>query len=484
MEYGLTDKGFVVKPFQVILEEEREAWKKAFGYDIDTSGESPEGAYIGNQTIKLTQLWEMFGGLWAAGDADSASGVYLDRLASFVNVLRLPAEATRVYAALWGDEGTPVLAGHQAKLDTGELFALQSSVVLGRESLLGFVFKIAEIAEGAYSFQINGQTIYCIAAEGDTQEDVQGALFDQIEAVYPGEYTAVNNGTDGMEIHSVVGIVPFALFCNDPKIEIATLGALGIYRAEEPGPTFAAIRTLNTIVSNVNGLDHIINYATGITGRTVESDAELRIEKNNRQKQASGNEIAIENEIKKLSGVLFAKVYSNRQAIEVNGRPPKCFEAIVVGGVDQEIAETIFLKGPAGIEAFGSTLITVKDAEGFPWEIGFSRPENRFIWLRIEYSKNAEETFPLAGEEMIKDNIDAWGAEHQDVGTDFVFQKLLRPVYDVVGIAFANIAAAETNDLTPPNDEDYVAANIAITERQIALIDKTRITVTQLAEEV
>jgi uncharacterized phage protein gp47/JayE len=237
---------------------------------------------------------------------------------------------------------------------------------------------------------------------------------------------------------------------------------------------------LNKIVSNVDGLDHIINYATGITGKNIENDTELRIEKNNRQKQASGNEIAIENEIKKVPGVQYARLYSNRDIEVVDGRPAKSYEAIVVGGLDQEIAEVIFMKGPAGIQAFGNTVKTVFDDEGFPWEIGFSRPENSFVWIKIAYSKNPEEAFPVNGVEMMKENIDAWGAKNQGVGIDFVFQKLNRPIYDVAGVGYAYIKVAATADLTPPEDAEYLAENIVINERQIALIDKSRVSIEEL----
>jgi uncharacterized phage protein gp47/JayE len=468
MEYGITDKGFAAKPFQVILEEEREAWKAAFGYDIDTSSESPEGAYIGNQAIKITQLWEMLEGLYAAGDPDTASGVYLDRLVSLVNVQRDPAEATRVYAALWGNEGTEAPKGHLAKLDSGELFALREKVTLNREKLLGFSFKIASLAASMYTFNLDGEPVSYTAGWEDTEEDIQAGLFGRIEAVFPGIYTAVNSGSGGMAIHSVIGIVPFALFCNDLKIEINSLGAEGVYMAVTPGPVFAAIGALNKIVSNVDGLDRIINYAAGITGKDTESDTELRMEKNNRQKQASGNETAIENEIKKIPGVQYARVYSNRDIDTVNGRPPKSYEAIVAGGLDREIAAVIFEKGPAGIEAFGNTVVAVPDAMGNPWAIGFSRPENRFIWIKIAYSKNHEEAFPLNGEELMKDNIDAWGAKNQGVGIDLVYQKLNLPVYAVPGVGFAGIRVAATDDLTPPADTAYKAQNIVLNERQVA----------------
>jgi uncharacterized phage protein gp47/JayE len=482
MEYGITESGFIAKPYSVILAEEREAWKAAFGYDIDTSADTPEGAYIGNQVMKLVQLWEKYEGLWAIGDSDTASGIYLDRLAAMVNVQRKSAVPTTVYVALWGDEGTPVLAGHLTKLTTREQFALQESITINRAKLLGFLFKISEVDTETYSFNLSGTLISYTATEDDTEETIQAGLFDQIEAVLPGEYVGVNSGADGMEIHSAVGIVPFSLSCDDPKIEISQLGALGIYKAVVPGSTFAAIGALDRIVSNVSGLDHVINYATGITGRAKESDTELRIEKNNRQRQASGNENAIENEIKKVAGVRYCRVYSNRTMTVKNDRPPKSFEAVIMGGIDQDIAEAIFAKAPAGIQAYGNTIIEVIDAEGFPWSIGFSRPENQYIWIKISYSKNPEESFPINGVELMKDNIDTWGADNQDVGIDFIFQKLTRPIYDVPGIGFADIKVAVTDDTTPPADNAYTATNITINERQIALVDKTRITVSELVE--
>ncbi|MDR1902868.1 MAG: hypothetical protein LBQ88_11375, partial [Treponema sp.] len=142
--------------------------------------------------------------------------------------------------------------------------------------------------------------------------------------------------------------------------------------------------------------------------------------------------------------------------------------------------QTIFEKGPAGVQAFGNTIVVVTDSEGFDHEIGFSRPEPKYIWLKIAYSKNAEEEFPANGVELIKDNIDNWGVTNQGVGIDFIYQKLNRPVYDVPGIGFADIKVAATNNLTPPAANDYVSQNIVINERQLALIDKTRIDIQEL----
>jgi len=480
MEYGLTEKGFIAKPWAVLLEEERQAWKAAFGYEIDTSPDTPEGAYIGVQVAKLTQLWEMMEGLFAVGDPDTASGVYLDRLVSLVNVERKPAESTRVYCALWGDPGTQINRGHLAKLNLSEdHFALQQDVTIGPNKLLGFHIAITEAEAGIYSLSIDGRIISYTAAPDEEKEEIQNGILEQIEAVFPGVFEMTNYGDDGLEVYSKAGIVPFAMFCDDQKIEIVSLGALGIYLANIAGALFVGIGALNKIVSNVSGLERIVNYATGITGREKESDAELRIAKNKRQKLASGNELAIQNEIEILPGVLYCKVYSNRSHYPNNGRPPNCYEAIVIGGLDQEIAETILDKGPGGIEPFGNTIVTVKDIEGNPWDIGFSRPENQYIWIKIELEKHPEEEFPVNGIELIKNNTVTWGNEELGVGSDFIYQRLNKPIYKVSGIRSADIKVTVTNDLTAPDESEYLAQNIDISERQIAIIDTTRIIITE-----
>jgi uncharacterized phage protein gp47/JayE len=481
MEHGLTGKGFAAKPLHVILDEERAAYRNAFGEDIDLSNDSVDGAYVGNQAIKLTQLWEQLEGLWAQGDIDSASGVYLDRLANFVNVQRQAALPTFVYAALWGEGGTPIHAGHLVRLETGQKFRLTRTVVIDAASLLGVTFRVKETVEGAvFSFQISGSVISYTAGSDDTEETIQAALAGLLD---PALYVIDSNGSSGVTVHSKEGIRPFSLAMADPKLEIILLGAFGIYQAETPGPLFVAIGTLNTIVTNVNGLNSVINYASGITGRNVESDTELRINLSGRQRQATANEIAIQNAVRMVRGVSFARVYSNRTMSYVNGRPPKSFEAVVVGGDELDIAETIFEIAPAGIEAFGNIIREIPDSEGFIWEIGFSRPTNKYIWIIIDYIKNHEEELPRDVIGTIQNNIVAWSLTAINVGVDLIFQRLFRPVvYDMPGIGYANIRLAATLDLTPPATSDYASENIVIGETEIAVIDTSRILVREMDE--
>jgi uncharacterized phage protein gp47/JayE len=482
MEYGVTGKGFVVKPFEVILQEEEEAFRTVFGNDIDLSDTSIEGVYIKNQALKRTQLWEQLGKLYATGDVDDSFGVYLDRLVNYVNVERLKANATQVYECLWAEEGTEIPAGHLLRLASGQTFKIAGAVTVSRSSLLGFILAVKDIVVGhSYQLQINTAIITYTAVDGDDEKQIQNGIAAAIETAFPGIFE-MRNADGGLSLHSKTGLEAFSMASSDLTVEFPLLGFYAVYTSTKTGPIIVSVGALNEIVSKVNGLDSAVNYASGITGRAVESDTELRMRLGTGQKQANANEIAIQNEILMVGGVEYARVYSNREAIEVDGRPPKSYEAVVVGGDEQEIAETIFTAGPAGIQAFGNIVKEVIDSEGFHWDIGFSRPVNKYIWIIVDYSRNTEEDLPMDVVSAIQDNIISWSQGALNVGIDLIYQKMFRPVYDVQGIGFASIKVAVTTDLNPPEPEDYRGVNVEINEVEIAVLEKNRITVQELEE--
>ena len=475
-QYGLTDAGFVIKPLSVILEEEKEAFRGVFGDDVDLSDESVAGAYVGNQAAKLAALWEQLEGLWNAGDKDSAKGIFLDRLAAFVNVEREAAKKTQVTACLWGDEGIYVPKGALAKLSTTEdLFTLTKAVDITKINILGIEITVSDEAD--LSITLGTAKFSVTFAEGDSKETLRDALSAQISENIGETLSVENVGDEGLLILAADGITAFSADVSG-ALEIKSIGSPAIFETKNAGRIYVPSGTLTAMVSNISGVSSITNYATGVTGRDAESDTELRVQLATRQKQATCTEPAIENAISKLTGVTYARVYSNRDIIEVNGRPPKSYEAVVVGGDSQTIAETIFANGPAGIQAYGNTVQTVKDSQGYDWEIGFSRPVNRNVWIKIVLTLYDEEEFPAGGVAAIKSNIVSWGAENLGVAVDLIFQRLAIPVYEVPGIAHAEIKVAATLDPdTPPDTGEYASANIAIDEVEIAVLDESRISV-------
>jgi hypothetical protein len=175
--------------------------------------------------------------------------------------------------------------------------------------------------------------------------------------------------------------------------------------------------------------------------------------------------------------VSYVKLYSNRSRETVEERPPNSFEVVVVGGDDTEICKTIFDTAPAGIQSFGNTSVIIYDEKDNPWDIRFSRPNNRYIWIKLGVIRYSEESFPVDGVEQIKSNIIRWSNENLLIGTDVLYQRFNMPIYQVAGVATADIKIAVTDDLTPPSQSAYSNANIAISNLEIALVDISRIEV-------
>lgn len=207
-QYGLTAVGFVIKPLSAIIEEEKQAFRAAFGDDVDLSGESVAGAYVGNQAAKLAALWELLEGLWNAGDKDSAGGVFLDRIAAFVNVEREPAKQTQITACLWGDEGTLVPKGTLAKLSTTEdVFSLAKVARITRNDLLGIKVKI--IDEADVSITLGTATVAVHFEVGSTKETLRDSLAEQITEIVGDTLTVEDMGEDGLRILSGDGVTAF-----------------------------------------------------------------------------------------------------------------------------------------------------------------------------------------------------------------------------------------------------------------------------------
>jgi hypothetical protein len=71
-------------------------------------------------------------------------------------------------------------------MSSGEQFALQGGVTIGRDRLLGFLFKIKELAAGTYTFSIDGRVISFTAAEDDAKETVQQGQHNQNRICFQG----------------------------------------------------------------------------------------------------------------------------------------------------------------------------------------------------------------------------------------------------------------------------------------------------------
>ena len=250
--------------------------------------------------------------------------------------------------------------------------------------------------------------------------------------------------------------------------------------AVETGPVLALAGTLTNIETPVSGWDGVHNPLDGEIGRPIESDPELRLRRaQSLAVTGAGTVPAIRSRLlQQVPDVTAVSIIENRSdVVDADGRPPHSFEAVVSGGIDQDVADLIWLVKPAGIETTGEILVDVTDSQGEIQPIRFSRPIQIFIWVRLTLTPGEAGSFPGGAEEAAKDAIVEFG-ETLGVGNDVIYQALYGPVFAAVpgiGSLVVEIASSTDPEMEPG---EFAVANISIGKNEIALFLADRIEVT------
>lgn len=200
-------------------------------------------------------------------------------------------------------------------------------------------------------------------------------------------------------------------------------------------------RTIIKVVNpaSVRGVRKVYNKAPVINGREREKDAEYRERYYKSVDYAGGvNSDSVRAALlQDVQGVYTAFVYENDSDVPdlEYGLPPHSIEAIVHGGLDEDIANAIYGKKAGGIQTSGSSRVPVLTKSGQLVDIFFSRPVLRDIYIRIT---GLETNSDYAGEDSIKEALvefiggDAGGG--LDIGIGVSYQAVPGVLMGVKGV--------------------------------------------------
>jgi len=209
--------------------------------------------------------------------------------------------------------------------------------------------------------------------------------------------------------------------------------------ALEFGPITMLAGTITEIDSPVTGWDTVNNTADATEGTNEESDTGLRARRQRsvaRDAQAiiDGIRAAVEN----IDNVTQSVVLENdTDAVDANGLPAHSFQVVVSGGTDIDVADIIWLKKPAGIQAFGDITEQVIDSQGISHDISFSRPTAVIIYVEVTITTFAE--YPANGDALIKQAIVDYAngdlVDNRSFGLadDVIYTRLYTPINNVPG---------------------------------------------------
>lgn len=474
MTFGLTNDGFIKKKLTDVRQDIIDDITATVG-PIDTEPTSVFSQHIDPFSEAASLLWDLSEDVYNAFRPSAATGSSLDDLLDINNLTRLASTPSIVPVALRGAPGT-LVPGTTTKFrqdGTNEVFTQTADVTLSVVSAIEAVITITTVTIATvYELTIDAITISIVSTTANETSILQ-QIANEIQTATSSEFegevvdlTLVITPVDGRTAFSYASVT---------NVSLSLIASEGTASADIAGALSVPIDTLINIETPVPSLDSVRNLVVGTTGRAAETDDEARIRRLTSLSVAgAATDPAIEARlVDDVVNVVSATVVSNRTlSIDGEGRPPKSYEAIVTGGLDQDIFDKLWQIQPSGIESFGNTSGTTPDSQGILQVINFSRPTQLAITVNVEFDSYDEELLPSNFEDAIKQAIVDFSITEQSVSADVIVQRYLSPIYTITGVGV--VTTLEMNKPAGP----VVSTTIPIASSEIATFDVSNITVT------
>ncbi len=246
------------------------------------------------------------------------------------------------------------------------------------------------------------------------------------------------------------------------------------WRSEQPGPFSANSATLTVKETPVVGWNTISNPADGIPGIPQDTDAVLRVERENElTASGSGTDDSVRAKVLLVTGVVQCYVYENDTMVtDADGIPPKSYRVVIWDGIgasanNAEIAQTIWNSKPSGVSTYGAVAANAVDSRGNSRVVYFDRAIQVPIYLSVTTTPGTTPGQRTA----VKAAMAAYALATQNLGVDVVAL-----AYRAEAITVAGITDAPTLTLgIAPSPVG--TGNITISGLQIATISTTNILV-------
>jgi uncharacterized phage protein gp47/JayE len=466
---GLTKDGFERKRLPQIIEEIENALKAQFGSDIDLRSESVFGQIVGVLSLPISELWEEAENVYLSFDPDYAEGVSLDSLAALTGVTRIEATATVVQANLFGNIGTVIPAGSEARnSDADDVYSLSESVTISATNLTNAKVTLNTVANStAYTITING-TAYTITSDSDaTADEILLAIGSALSAVP--EFSEVNTDNEVVLIASDID-TPFTLSVT-ANMTISNTASPGLFIANVKGARFVPAGTLDEIQTTVAGWLSVSNPIDGISGRNLETDSELRLR---RRQSVSFPAIATTDSILakllQTEDVQAAVVYENdTDSTDANSVPAHSIWVIVQGGESDDIAKIIYETKAGGVGTYGDTTVNYESDSGQVYDIKFERPTQSQLY--IDMTIKPTDGYTANAVTNVKNAIAEWVAANITIGESLKYSRLFTPINSIKGFEVTEMLIGKA-----PSPSGEVTLTAAVDE--IILSDTSNIDIT------
>lgn len=480
-DYGVLDTGFVVKRLNEILTFDRARAVTLFqdlvlpGDVVDTSDSSILGRLIGIVSPAEADVWEAAQEVYDAFNPNSATGVALDNLVFLGGLTREDPTYSTAQAIFTGDVGTLIPAGQTIRPSTSNNdFQNTVSVTLSSNSAVGVGVSPSTVANNTtytltYSNTTSSSTISYTSGSGATLSSIEAGIAQVVGSSHPLLQTSIVNNILYVSVEDQTSSYNWTSSSN---LGINKTSNISSIQAIETGPINQEANTITQIQTPVLGWDSVTNPLAATPGSNEETDSELRERfRESKYLRASNILESLYSGLISLSNVEEVQIYENdTDSTDSNGIPSHSFMPIVLGGIDSEVANTIWKRKPMGIKSYGNTSVVIYDSQGFSHSIGFERPVPIPIYININLTTDSN--YPESGDDEIKTNLISYFSQNFGIGDDVVYSRLYTPINNVTG--------HQVNSLTIGTSANPSGmSNIPIAFNQIASLSTANINITK-----
>lgn len=249
----------------------------------------------------------------------------------------------------------------------------------------------------------------------------------------------------------------------------------------EVGANNPAPGTIIQIQTPIFGWNYASNNLATSVGTNADTDTTLHIKQSRATAATSYRQVdAIIAGIMTVPGVTYARLYVNKTlTTDARGIAGKTMAAVVVGGLDTDIANVLRLKA-GSLDNFAGNLdepIEFTGELGDVETIDFYRPTEVPIYISIALTVTESGVFPEDATDRIKQAIVNYAVYDQEgvagfpPGADVLISRLYTPINTVPGFKVDSIQIGKSAETLSTSD-------IAIAWNELATFDASRITIT------
>lgn len=429
--FGVLTTGFNKKLLSDINTELSDDIKDAIDPNLNTSSTAVLGQMLQVFAAGLSEEWDVLEAVYNGKDPDTASGAALAGVGAITGALVLSPTESTVTLVATGDDSTLLATGRRASVQPlGSIF----------QTLAPATIVLATVWTPATSFSVGDRR------SNDTPTRIY-------EVTIAGT-SAGSGGPTGTGIAIVDNSVTWRFLGEgEGFVNVAC-------EATVTGPVVGQAFTITTIDTPVTGWIGVNNVADAVLGTDIETDAAFRIRREALIRVTGKATLeAVRAALLNVAGVTEAIVFENTALVTVGGIPGKAFEAVVLGGTEVAIAQSLFDTKPLGIQAFGTDISElIVDSQGTSHTIEASRPDPMEIF--IDVTVTVDGNYPLDGDAQVAQALKDLGDALQ-IGDDVIFKKFECEPFDISGVVDITLFEIDKQPavLTSGNAETYALSD-------------------------